>query len=178
MKNIRFSGLSAPLIALYLFVVAFGIATAADSTRYPLEWSHIPPALATAKFNDTVEATRQISMTLVLPLRDQDGLKRDIQRLYTPGDSLYGKYFTQAQFTAKYGPTEADVAAVTNFALVHGFTVKGVSKSLTDINVSATAANINYAFGVTLQDYVGSDGVSFYAPDRIRRSPAILPESS
>ena len=62
-------------------------------------------------------------------------------------------FLTPEQFTARYGATQQDLDAVTAFASGHGLRVVEANAGRRSIVLSGTVAQMNDAFGVTLNDY-------------------------
>ena len=58
-----------------------------------------------------------------LPLRNEDGLDELLQDLYDPNSPSFHQYLSVEEFAMRFGPTEADYAAVVDFAERNGLTV-------------------------------------------------------
>jgi subtilase family serine protease len=54
----------------------------------------------------------QLPLDVVLPLNDQAGLETFLEDLYNPASSSYRHFLTVAEFTARFGPSQADYDAV------------------------------------------------------------------
>ncbi len=119
-------------------------------------------------------ASTPITLSLVLPVRNQAQLTALIHKLYNVNDSMYGQYLTPARFTAEFGPTSDQVTAVKAAASRVGLAVLDVSPNNTIIRVGGAASTVDAAFGVTLNDYIGPDGGRFIAADRAPTLPAGL----
>ena len=109
----------------------------------------------------------EISVTVILRLRDPDGAENLLSALTTAGDPQFHKFLTPQQFKAQFGPTEADAAKVAANLKRYGLTVARAS-SLT-LHATGTPANIDHAFGVTLHEFVvpaqgRTSAYSFRAP--------------
>ncbi|MGO8669789.1 MAG: protease pro-enzyme activation domain-containing protein [Capsulimonadaceae bacterium] len=157
-------------------VLGVGAATAAMATLFGLvllshQAAHADAALISASTNvGPTPASRPITLSLVLPLRNRALLKTLIDKLYNPSDPMYGHYLTPDQFAEQFGPAPSDVAAVETAASALGLTVVDVTPNNAIIHVQAPASTVDSAFGIVLTDYIGPDGARFTAPDR---SPAI-----
>lgn len=55
-----------------------------------------------------VDEDKQVPMTFVLPLRNQESLERLIKRIHDPADIKYGKYLTTEEFNKKFAPSQED----------------------------------------------------------------------
>ncbi len=127
---------------------------------------HIKPAFRTASIVSKFPVTSQLNLAIALPLRNQAQLNTLLAEIYNPHSPQYRHYLTVAQFAADYGPTQADYEAVINFVQSKGLKVTQTFPSRVIVDVSGTAAAVQSAFYVTLNNYKRPDGTLFYAPDR------------
>jgi subtilase family serine protease len=100
---------------------------------------------------DDAAAQTPITATLVLKLHDMAGAERLMRRLSTKGDPLYRKFLSPAQFAAKFGPTDDDVAAVKTYFQRLGVTVE--RNSTTTLHLTGLPARLERAFQVTLHQF-------------------------
>jgi kumamolisin len=70
-------------------------------------------------------ASQVLQLDVVLPLRDQAGLDKFLEEVKDPSSSSYRHFLTPAEFTAKFGPSEADYEVVVRYLKSNGFTVVG-----------------------------------------------------
>ena len=120
-----------------------------------------------------LDAATSLRASLVLPLRNQGQLDDLVRRQYTPGDPLFHHFLTPPDFTARFGPTAADYAAVAAYARAQGLTVTGTSPGRTLLSVSGPSARIEAAFGVQMSRYQMPDGRTVYA----NSAAPVLPRS-
>jgi len=146
-----------------LALTALGQA-APDTARVSLQ-GHLNPALATAHVLSPLSTSTPIALAFTLKLRNTPELTDLLSRLHNPNDSLYGQYLTPAQFTDRFGPTQADYNAVIAYARSQGLAVTGTSPNRLVLNVSGTAGQIGSAFGVRLSHYAAKDGRQFFSAD-------------
>lgn len=112
-------------------------------------------------------ANQTMRLVLVLPLRDQAMLDRFLTQVYDPSNPLYRQFLTVEDFTARFGPSQADYDAAIQFAEAHGLKVVGTSRNRLNVDLSGTVANIEEAFHLTMGIYLHpTEGRLFYAPDR------------
>jgi len=112
-------------------------------------------------------AGQVMQLDVVLPLRDADGLKAFLEELYDPNSGIYHEFLTPAQFTERFGPTEAEYDAVVQFARANGLAVVGGSRDGMDVQVRGTVSAIEKAFNVTMRTYQHpAENRTFYSPDR------------
>jgi len=107
-----------------------------------------------------------MSLNLVLPLSDPEGLKSFLSEVYDPSSSLFHKFLTPTEFTAKFGPSQAQYDAVVQFAVSSGFTVTGGSRDSMDVQVRGPVSAVESAFHVHMGTYQHpTENRVFYAPD-------------
>ena len=115
----------------------------------------------------TLPAQQQLTLDLVLPLSDPQGLDRFLTQLYDPSSSSYRQFLTPAQFSQRFGPSAQDYAAVVAYAKANEFTVVGGSLQGMNVTVRGSVQNIQNAFHLTLRTYQHpTENRQFYAPDR------------
>jgi hypothetical protein len=111
-------------------------------------------------------ATNRLDLAIGLPLRNHEALLKLLDDIYDPASPLYHHYLTPEQFTARFGPTEQDYDAVQNFAKRNGFSIRGTHPNRMLLDVSASAADIERAFEVTMRTYQHPiEARTFYATD-------------
>jgi len=108
-----------------------------------------------------------MQLDLVLQLRDPEGLKAFLEELYDPNSGIYHEFLTPAQFTERFGPTQAEYDAVVKFAKANGLAVVGGSRDGMEVQVKGPVSAIEKAFNVTMRTYQHpTEGRTFYSPDR------------
>jgi subtilase family serine protease len=112
-------------------------------------------------------ASSQImNLNLVLPLSDPASLESFLSDVYDPGSSSFHKFLTPKEFTAKFGPSQAQYEAVVQFAETNGFTVTGGSPDEMDVQVRGPVSAVESAFHVHMMTYRHpTENREFYAPD-------------
>ncbi len=152
------------LALLPWLLLAPGLAAHAAEPRLALPHSAAPAAaLRGARALGQLPAGQTLTLALTLPLRNQSGLDALVKAQYTPGDPLYHHFLTRDQFTAQFGPTEADYETAAQWAQSQGLTITGTSATRTLLNVSGSAAQVQTAFGVTMNRYRLPSGRTAYA---------------
>jgi len=140
-------------------------ATAAERQRLQ---GYVPAAVAELNLQPVgrLPATQILHLAIGLPLRNKEALTNLLHQLYDPASTSFHQYLTPEQFTASFGPTEADYEAVLKFARSHGLAVVGTYSHRELVDVSATVSDIEKAFQVTLRTYRHpTERREFYAPD-------------
>ena len=111
-------------------------------------------------------SSQLMNLNLVLPLSDPGGLKQFLSDVYDPSSSLFHKFLTPTEFTAKFGPSQAQYDAVVQFAVSNGFTVTGGSRDAMDVQVRGSVSAVENALHVHMMTYQHpSESREFYAPD-------------
>lgn len=123
--------------------------------------------------NNQVQATGRVAanqvMTLdvVLPLRDGAGLKTLLGEIYDPSSPSYHHFLTVPEFTARFGPTQADYNAVVQYMKSNGFSVIGGSRDGMNVAVKGPVSAVQAAFHLNIHTYQHpTENRTFYAPDR------------
>jgi subtilase family serine protease len=112
-------------------------------------------------------SNQTMSLDIVLPLRDQAGLDAFLSDLYNPNSSSYRHFLTPTEFTAKFGPTQADYDAVVQFAKKNGLTVTGGTRDGMEVQVKGSVSAVQTAFHVNINTYQHpTENRTFFAPDR------------
>ena len=127
-------------------------ASSAATSRTTLSGTAVAAALQSHAVG-AVDASSQVSFELVLKLRDEAGAQALLQAVSTPGSAEYRHYITAAQWEARFSPTAAQVAAAEQWLTSEGFTLGGVSKDRITISATGTAAQVESAFGTSLENY-------------------------
>ena len=127
---------------------------------------HVPGVVARLAANGRLPATNRLDLAIGLPLRNQAALNWFLRDLYNPASASFHHYLDPEQFTAQFGPTEQDYAAVIEFARTNGLSVKHLHGNRMLLDVNGRVSDIERAFHLTLRTYRHpTEDRSFYAPD-------------
>ena len=127
---------------------------------------HVPAAVSKLQSVGDLPATNELNLAIGLPLRDQAGLNKFLKDVYDPESPDFHHYLTPEQFTARFGPAEADYAAVKNFARLNGFQITGTHGNRLLLDVRANVADIQRAFHIGMRRFKHpSEGRDFFAPN-------------
>ena len=96
-------------------------------------------------------SSQMMNLNLVLPLSDPAGLESFLGDVYDPSSSSFHKFLTPTEFTAKFGPSQAQYDAVLQFAVRNGFTVTGGSRDAMDVQVRGPVSEVESAFHVHMR---------------------------
>lgn len=120
-----------------------------------------------AKSMGRLPSAQTMRIDVVLPLRNQADLENFLQEIYDPSSPSYRHFLTVQEFTARFGPTQADYDAVVRYAKTNGFAVVGGSRDGMDVQIEGSVANIETAFHLSMGVYQHpTENRTFYAPDR------------
>ena len=152
------------LSAIFILVLTRQL-PAADAPLKTLP-RHVPDAVRRLSARGNLPPTNRLNLAIGLPARDARGLDDFVAQISDPASPNYRRYLTPEQFTARFGPTEADYADVTAFARRNHFTVTTTHANRLLLDVSGSVADIQKAFHITLRAYAHpSEARDFYAPD-------------
>ena len=120
-----------PLMLTLLTVASLSVMSPAQS-QSPRTHNMREAALSgQAQFVERLPGIEQMSLVLVLPLRNQDELNKFRQDVYDPSSPSYHQFLTIDQFTERFGPTQSDYDAYHDLfrqANAQGITVLATSE--------------------------------------------------
>lgn len=151
------------------------VRVASTTTALPGGWAATGTqgiALVGATALGGVPSATQVAITVALPLADAAGAKALVARENTPGDALYNTEISPEQFTSSFGPTGAQVAAVTSYLQSQGLSVTGTEPNNLFISATGTATQIETAFHTSLGQF-SLGGQTVFA----NTTPALVPTS-
>jgi subtilase family serine protease len=158
-------GAKVPPVLLAMLFLATLSAPASGMQVLP---GHVPQAIRTLNLQPVgrLPSTQLLRLAIELPLRDQAGLTNLLADLYNPDNPRFHQFLTPEEFTARFGPAEADYAAVAAFARTNGLEVTANYSNRRLLDVRGAVADIERAFHVTLRLYPHPrEPRNFYAPD-------------
>ena len=114
-----------------------------------------------------LENRTPISVTLTLGLRGLSDAEKLQEAIYTPGAPEFHRFLTAGEFTARFAPTDEDVARVAAALGRYGLTAERTTA--TTIKVTGLPADVERAFSVQLHSYEvaphgSAPGYRFHAP--------------
>jgi subtilase family serine protease len=114
-------------------------------------------------------------MILVLKRSDaqEKSLQAAIEAMHDPKSAQFHKWLTPAQFGKLYGPSDADIAKLTQWLSGHGFQVNRVAQGRGSIEFSGTANTVASAFHTQIHSYLVK-GEQHYANATNPQIPAAL----
>ena len=91
-------------------------------------------------------ALEHMQLLLKRPAETEAELARFVDELQRPGSPSFHQWLTAEEFGRRFGPSEQDVRAVTDWLGEHGFTVNGVATGRMVVDFSGTAGQVREAF--------------------------------
>jgi len=147
------------------FFLSDGIFSSSAANLHFLH-GHIPAAVKHLTPIGRLSATRHLDLAIGLPLRNKEELTNLLEAVSDPASPHYRHYLTPAEFAEKFGPTESDYQAVTDFAKTNGFTITAEYPNRMLLDVNAPVSAIEKAFHVNLRVYQHpKENRTFFAPD-------------
>jgi uncharacterized repeat protein (TIGR03803 family) len=127
--------------------------------HWPSAVSHMTPV-------GRLQSSQHLNLAISLPLRNQQALTDLLRAISDPKSPSYRHYLTPAQFSEKFGPSEADYLAVINFAKSHGLKITAMHPNRTIVDVEGAVPDIENTFHVRMWSYQHpTEARKFYAPD-------------
>ena len=135
----------------------------------------------------------EVSVRLYLAGRDPAAEARFATAVSTPGSGVYGRFVSPARFAALFGPTRAQVAAVTGWARSAGLRVTATNEHYIAVRAAAPAveaaletrldayraggkpAGLAPVTGVSVPASIGRDVIAVLGLDTLNASPAAEP---
>ena len=147
----------------------------ANSSRAALVGSQPPRAHLAHDLGAVDPATplQSITMYFSRTAQQQSDLDALIAAQQNPSSPQYRQWLTPAQFGARFGVADADIAKTESWLESQGFTVQSVSPSRNSITFAGTAATAASAFGAPLHRYT-LNGENHIAPSADLTLPASL----
>ena len=127
---------------------------------------HVREAVTSSAALGRVAGPTRMSVAIGLPLRNEAELREFIQQVSDPASPNFQRYLTPDQFTERFGPTEADYQALSDFATGSGLKISGRHPNRVILDVSGTTANLERAFHINMMRWRHATRGEFYAPDR------------
>ena len=120
-----------------------------------------------AQSNGQLPADQIMNLDVVLPVRDQASLDALVKQIADPASPSYRQFLTVPEFTARFGPSQADYDALVQFLTSKGFTVVGGTHDSMDVAIKGPVSAVESAFNLKMLTYQHpTENRTYYAPDR------------
>jgi len=163
-----FSAAIRPSRSILCSIVAVGLAVSTASQAQSVLTRHVREVASTGEARAIAQlpADQTMNLDIVLPLRNQAELESLLSDIYDPNSGLYRHFLTVPEFTARFGPSQADYDAVIQFVNKNGLTITGGTRDGMDVQVKGTVSAVETAFHVTMRTYQHpTEDRTFYGPD-------------
>ncbi len=163
------SGFTQSVLALSLLCSVASAAAINVSAGKPLVAQEVPQAVTAGQVPRLalLPAAQHLKLSLSLQPRNQDQLNQLLQDLYDPASPNYHHYLSVDEFTAQFGPSQADYDNVVSWATANGFTVTDTTPNRRLVEVDGDVNTINAAFHLTMGSYQHpTEARQFFAPDQ------------
>jgi len=127
---------------------------------------HFVPPVSSAPVIGPLAASTVVDLAIALPSRNPQGMNALAAQIANPTSSQFRQYLSLSDLTAQFGPTATDYQALIAWAQANGLTVGATYPHRFSVHVRGTAASIEKALYVNLNQAIRPDGSTFYAPDR------------
>jgi len=117
-------------------------------------------------------ASTTMHIEVALAPRDPAALSQFANQVSTPGSPLYHDYIARGQFAPLFGPTRATIDSVYAALRARGLHAGAISADHLSIPVTATAGQIESAFGVRMASYRLAGGGRGFANTNAPKLPA------
>ncbi len=168
------SGFIQSVLACLLFVGTFAepVGAAARQTVS----SRFPTPASRLRREAGLAPEKSLHLALALPLQNRAELNTLVAQVSDPRSPKYRQYLTPEQFTARFGPSEADYSRLIAYARAQGFQVSGTHPNRTLLEIEGAAATIENSFHLSLGVYRHpTEPRTFYAADTEPRLDLDLP---
>jgi subtilase family serine protease len=158
-----------------LVVSAMTTAAAAQPgpARVAIADTHPQWATASTRMSQRPVTTGTVTAEVYLAGQDPAGLAAYAAAVSAPGNALYGRYLTAAQLKARFGPSAAQVSAVTSWLTGAGLRVTKADDNVAGyVEVQGSVRATARAFGVTFGTFMGPDKKADRAPEQAATAPA------
>ena len=113
----------------------------------------VPTAVTRAKKLNRLAQNTEITTHFCFHFADPQGFKDYTDAVNDFNSLIYGQWLTPREIAQRFGPDQADYAAGLKFLRDNGLTVTNLPEHGMAITVKGTAAQMEKAFGVTLNEY-------------------------
>src|SRR5215469_8791253 len=160
-RKLAITVVTVALLGFSVLSVAIIARAKQDDSPYLLS-SQTVPLVSHAQSLGAANAQQQLNLSVGLQLRNRQELQGLLSDMYNPQSSLYHHFLTPQQFAAEFGPTAGQQQRVIAYLRQQGLGIVHVSSNGLLIDASATVAQAESAFRVTINNYRRGANV-FYA---------------
>ncbi|HEU5270175.1 MAG TPA: S53 family peptidase [Jatrophihabitans sp.] len=147
-----FAALVAGAVAIPVMIAA-GLQPASASPSGRAAVSQAPAWTATTTALGPAPAASTVNFTVAIAPRDAAGAQAFADAVSDPRSASYRHFLTPQQYTARFGATASDVAAVLSWLHGAGLQTGTVPISNSYVQVTGSIAAVNKALGTTIKSY-------------------------
>ena len=137
------------------------LAQARQDQRVPVR-GQVVPLIQHAQALGAANGQQQLNLSIGLQPRNRQELESLLREMYDPRSSMYHHFLTPQQFSDEFGPTPEQQQQVADYLRSQGLTVTRISPNGLLIDASASIAQAEATFQITINNYqVGTH--TFYA---------------
>ena len=148
------------LVSTSVLSIAF-IARANQNSPYVLT-SQTVPLVSRARLLGATSTQQRLDLSIGLQLRNRQELQGLLSDQSNPRSPVYHRFLSPQQFVAEFGPTVDQQQQVIDYLHQQGLSIKHLSSNRLLIDASATVAQAEAAFQVSIKNYQMGSNV-FYA---------------
>jgi subtilase family serine protease len=146
------------------------------SQRKTVHTGHVASQTPQIQAFRPLAVSTNLELAITLPLHNQEALNQLLKDLYDPVSPRYHRYLNVEEFTAQFGPTDAEYQQVTAFAMANGLEVTLTHSNRMVLNVRGSVENIQQAFAVSLNVFQHpTESRAYFAPNVEPTVEASLP---
>ncbi len=127
---------------------------------------HFVPPASTAPVTGPLPPSTLVGLSIVLPSPNAADIDATATQIASPTSSQFRQYLSLDDITTRYAPTTTDYQALIDWAGAHGLTVGATYSHRFTLHVGGTAAAVEQALHVDLNQALRPDRSTFYALDR------------
>src|SRR5262249_8361637 len=98
-------------------------------------------------------ATQNVTASLVLKVRDPDGLEQFVAGTTDPSNWLYHQFLSTKGFAARFAPSDHDIQRITDFLTANGITVTEVYGDHLLIKATGPVSAFDTVFSTDMHDF-------------------------
>jgi len=147
-----------PLLAIIVMCFLVESAGAQSGSVVALSGNH-PREISGLQPVGRANPVAQLNLQVNLALRNRSALDQLLRNQQNPASPDYHRWLTPAQFDARFGPSQQDVNAVSQWLKAQGFQVTATSLAQRYVRFTATVADAERAFSTSIMAF--GDGTSY-----------------
>ena len=124
---------------------------------------HVPPDVQNATFTGPLEDMRELNVSLVLSLNQEDELHNFLQYLSEPNTHIR-QFLSSDEWMARFAPNPYQVQNIIAYLTANGLAIEGVAANNLVIKARGPVHVLNRVFNTEIHSFIDAHGKEFYAP--------------